>query len=145
MEQFIQFAMHHWQLVLALVVILVLIAGFEIKTRAGNAPSINVQEAVRWINHQDAVIIDIRPQEAFNKGHIVHAQSMAPDNVVTALTQGKHAEKYQDKPIIVVCAQGLQAQKIAGLLKKANMAQVAILKGGISSWTAADLPLKKTK
>lgn len=145
MNQFLQFLTNHWQLFACLVVILGIILVFELKMQAGNAASISPQTAVDWINHQDAVIIDIRDREAFRKGHIVNSQSIEPANVVMALTTEKNTEKNKSKPILVVCTQGISSQKTAALLKKEGFEKVAVLKGGINSWTAADLPLEKSK
>lgn len=145
MNVFWQFAMSHWQLFGCLVLILVMILVFEIKMKGENAPSLTTQEAIEWINRKDAFVVDIRPQEAFRKGHILNSQSVEPNAVVKMLTEGKGAAKYKGKPILVICTQGIQAQKTAALLKKAGMADVAILKGGINSWISADLPLEKSK
>lgn len=145
MEQLLQFFIAHWQLSAALVIILAAISVFEWKIKANGALSITPQMAIEWINRQDAVVVDIRDKESFRKGHIIHSQSIEPNNVVSALTQGKDAKKYKDKPILVVCAKGISAEKTATLLKKEGVAKVAILKGGISSWMAADLPLEKNK
>ncbi len=144
MEQFLQFATAHWQLFLALLVILGAILVFELKTQADSV-AISPQTAIDWINRQEAVVVDIRSQEAFAKGHIIHSQSILTNDVVAALTQGKNANKYKNKPILVVCARGIQAEKTAALLKKEGLEKVAILKGGIEGWIAADLPLEKNK
>ena len=52
-------------------------------------------------------------------------------------------EKYKDKPIIVVCAMGMSAKKVAGNLSKDGFQQVSVLKGGMASWQNANLPVSK--
>ncbi len=137
------FIVSHWELFIALFVVLGIILVFERKAKAGSAVALNPQQAVDWMNRQQAIVIDIRDREAFRKGHIINSESMEPANVVSVVTEGKQAEKYKDKPILIVCAQGVSAAKTAALLKKAGIEKVAILKGGIQAWTAADLPLDK--
>ncbi len=131
------FVMSHSALFAGLVVVLGVILVFEIKAKAGNAKVIDTQMAIEWINRHEAVVIDIRDKEAFRKGHIINAQSVEPAHVLEKL------EFYKNKPLIVVCAQGISAQKTAALLKKEGLEQVAILKGGIQAWVDADLPLEK--
>lgn len=138
MEQFLPFITSHWQLFAALAVILVLILVFETKMKSDN-PAISPQEMVEWINRQNAVVLDIRPQEAFNKGHIVDAVSVEAQHAASILKQEKHV----DKPIVVVCAKGIQAAKIAQELRKEGAVKVAFLKGGIDAWISADFPLVK--
>ena len=52
-------------------------------------------------------------------------------------------EKHKDKPIIVVCAAGINATKVANQLLKAGFSQVNLLKGGMNAWTTAGLPVVK--
>lgn len=139
-EKGLPFIIVHWELFLALLIVLGIILVFERKAKINSASTLDPQRAIEWINHQHAVIIDIRDREAFRKGHIINSESIEPTNVVSVITQGK---QYENKPILIVCAQGVSSAKIASQLKKEGVEKVAILKGGIQSWTSADLPLEK--
>lgn len=139
MEKGWPFMVSHWELFAALVVVLAAILFFERKTKAESASVLDPQSAVGWINHENAVVIDIRDRDAFRKGHIINSESIEPANVLTAIK----AEKYKDKPILVVCNQGVSSAKTAALLKKEGIEKVATLKGGIQAWKSADLPLEK--
>lgn len=140
---FLEFIVHHWQLFVALFAVLGLIFWMEWQIKAGGAPAISPQMLVEWMNHQNACVIDIRAPETFQKGYIIHSECMNPLHIVTAITQGKGASKYKDKPIVLVCSQGIQSPKIAASLMKDGIARVAVLKGGINAWIEADLPLEK--
>ena len=51
-------------------------------------------------------------------------------------------EKYKDKPIIVVCAGGITASKVArSTYLKAGFNKASLLKGGMNAWTGAGLPV----
>ena len=145
LHQGVPFFIHHWPLFVSLVLLLIVILVFELQAKAKGPAIIDPSTAVEWMNHQSAIVIDIRDKEAFRKGHIIHSQSIEPAHVVSTVTDEKQAEKYRDKPILLVCAQGVSAQKTAVLLQKEGIEKVAVLKGGIQAWTAADLPLEKNK
>jgi rhodanese-related sulfurtransferase len=139
MEKGWPFIVNHWELFAALVVVLAVILVFERKAKAEGPSVLDPQSAVGWINHEQAIVIDIRDRDAFRKGHIINSESIQPANVVTAVK----GEKYKDKPILIVCAQGISSAKTAALLKKEGIEKVATLKGGIQAWKSADLPLEK--
>ncbi|HFL3390151.1 TPA: rhodanese-like domain-containing protein, partial [Legionella pneumophila] len=52
--------------------------------------------------------------------------------------------KYKDKPIILVCARGLQSPTLAMKIRNQGY-QPLVLSGGIQAWQNADLPLVKGK
>jgi len=143
-EKLVPFIMNHQLLWISLTLIVIAIIIFEIRAKSHAPESISPETAVQRINHQNAVVFDIRNQEAFRKGHIINAESVSADNITKLLT-GSSSEKYKDKPVIIVCEQGIQAQKAAALLKKEGIEQVSIIKGGINAWLSANLPLEKSK
>jgi rhodanese-related sulfurtransferase len=56
--------------------------------------------------------------------------------------------KLSSKPILTVCDAGMTSTRAADKLRKAGFESVYGLKGGITAWTQANLPLvtgKKTK
>ena len=48
----------------------------------------------------------------------------------------------KNKKILVYCRSGARASHIAGLLTRNHFAQVYNLKGGISAWNKANMPIK---
>jgi rhodanese-related sulfurtransferase len=102
------------------------------------------QDAVKLIN-SDAVVIDLRSSEAFARGHIVHAKNI-PFDELSARTDA--LDKYKGKPIVAVCDAGSTSGKAVQMLQKSGVKEVYGLRGGITAWTQANLPLvtsKKTK
>jgi rhodanese-related sulfurtransferase len=52
--------------------------------------------------------------------------------------------KYKEKKIILICARGLQSTTVAAKIRPLGF-QPLVLKGGLTSWQNADLPLIKNK
>lgn len=140
MEQLTQFTTNHWQLVLALVVILVTIFINELVSQKKRGNELSTSAAIEMINHENAVIIDLRDADAFRSGHIIDAIHAPSDDLGE-----KRMEKYKTKPIILVCARGLQSAALATKLRAKGFTQPMVLAGGITAWQTADLPLIKGK
>ncbi|PRH82500.1 rhodanese-like domain-containing protein [Arenimonas caeni] len=94
------------------------------------------------INRESALVIDIRGQGEFDKGHIIGSRHLLPSQVDP---EGKLLAKAKESPVVVVCAAGITASGVAGRLVKAGFKRVSILDGGIGAWQQAGLPLAKGK
>lgn len=139
MQQLIEFAMNHWILVTAFV----LVASYLIfNLLQGDKGSVGPVAATDLINHQQAVVVDIRPAADFQKGHIINAINI-PSNGFN--NQISTLNKHKDKPIIVSCRSGAQSTGVCQQLLKAGFAQVYNLKGGILAWQSANLPITRKK
>jgi len=137
MQDFSLFLSHHLELSIALGVAIFCLAIVEFLRAKRAVGHITPQQATQLINHQHAIVIDIRPKETFATGHIIEALSM-PE---IATKEGiKKLEKFYKKPIIVVCASGQESQKIAAQLKNTGY-HVYTLRGGIRGWREANMPL----
>lgn len=141
MHQFIEFILHHWELWLAFVVILVLLLTFELHSKLTGLDNLSPQEAVTLINHNDAVVIDIRDSSNFTKSHIINAINVPLSQLDSSL---KKIEQHKDKPVILSYGAGQAHHKAARLLKQAGFSDLYNLKGGIASWQNAGLPLVKS-
>lgn len=140
MSQLSAFIIHHWELWLALIIVLLLIFINELYAQKKQAKSLSTAQAIDKINHDDAVIIDIREPDAFRAGHIIHALRMSADDF-----NQKRMDKYKTKPLILVCARGVQSATLATQLRTKGFMQATFLSGGIAAWQEANLPLVKGK
>jgi rhodanese-related sulfurtransferase len=139
MQQLIEFAMNHWILVTAFV----LVAGYLIYSLAmGDKGSVDPSSATEMINHQQGVVVDVRPSADFHKGHIINAISIPSNGFANQIAT---LNKYKDKPIIVSCRSGAQSSSACQQLRKAGFEQVYNLKGGIMAWQSANLPVTRKK
>lgn len=141
MDKLVDFATRHGQLSLALVIILLAIFISEFLAQKKRARELSPTDAVNMINHERAVVVDIRSLDLYNQGHILGAIRSSEED----FTQ-KRMNKYQSKPLILVCARGISSATLATKLKAQGFENVQVLAGGITAWQAAGLPVvKKTK
>lgn len=140
MEQLGQFITHHWGLWLALVAILIFIYINELLAQKKRAKELSTTTAINMINHENAMVFDLRDVETFRAGHIIDAIRASTDDF-----SQQHMEKYKKKPIILVCAKGLQSAPLAATLRTQGFEQPMVLAGGIAAWQEAGLPLVKGK
>lgn len=139
MEQLIEFATNHMLLVGAFLGVLSALA-WNFLSDPGSKGAVDPAGATGLINHQDAVVLDVRPIADFNKGHIVNAVNVPINGLGNNL---KQLEKYRDKPIIAVCRSGSSSSAACRLLKKNGFEQAKNLRGGMMAWENANLPVKR--
>ena len=137
MEQLIEFAMNHWVLVLAFILVASLLI-FNLASGEKNA--LDPSAATDLINKQEAVIVDVRPASDFNKGHIINAINIPSNGFASQMGV---LSKHKEKPIIVSCRSGAQSSSACQQLRKAGYAEVYNLKGGILAWQSANLPVTR--
>lgn len=139
MQEFIQFFAHHWLLSGLLVILLILLMIEEARSK-GLIGQLSPQEAVQKLNHESAVVIDIRNRESFQDGHIVGAVNIPQAELAKDFSK---LNKYKDRLLIIVCLTGQDAGKLVMQLKKQNFDQVFALAGGIGAWKRAQMPMVK--
>jgi rhodanese-related sulfurtransferase len=144
MDKILEFTGNHTLLVLALVISFFVVVFSELRRKAGGLINVEATEAVKLINN-DAVVVDLRSVDAYAKGHIVSARSIPLDELDGRLS---HLEDAKSKPIVAVCDNGITSTKAVNTLRTAGFESVYGLKGGMSGWSQAGLPVvtgKKTK
>lgn len=139
-NELLPFFMKHWELSLAFVVILLAIILLEMKEKMTGPNRLTVADAIDLINHQNAVVIDLRDQSDFAEGHIINAVNMPKDQFEK---KEGDLQVYKSRPMILVCQSGQHSVSVAENLRKNGYEEVKILSGGIEAWKGADLPLEK--
>jgi rhodanese-related sulfurtransferase len=144
MERFIEFAGSHPLLVAGLIGSFLFAVFYELRQKAAGLINVDSVEAVKLINN-DAAVVDLRSSEAYGRGHIVGARNIAPDEI-DAKIPGVAQDK--TKPVIAVCENGISARRTVAALRSKGYESVYNLKGGMTGWVSAGLPVvtgKKTK
>ena len=144
METYLEFTSNHPVLVVLLLISFFLLIFSELRRKASGLVNIDPTAAVSLIN-QDAMIIDLRNKEAYSRGHIVNAKNIPLDEFDA---KRKSIQKFKSKPVVAVCDSGISSTKIVNTLRQAGFENVFGLKGGMSAWGQAGLPVvtgKKTK
>lgn len=139
MQQLVEFAGNHSVLFLALGVILGLLT---YNLLIGNKGSVDPMTATAKINHEDAVVLDVRPAADFSNGHIINAINV-PINGFSK--QIGSLENFKDRPIIISCRSGSQSSSACGQLRKQGFDEVYNLRGGLMAWQSANLPVTRKK
>ncbi len=95
---------------------------------------------------KELVIIDIRTKDEFTGplGHIpgsVNLEGLELDKKLAAVD--RELNKLKGEPVFVVCRTQNRSPRAARVLTKAGFSNVAIIKGGMTSWNKQDLPVEK--
>lgn len=136
MQQIIEFATTNPILVTIFLVILFLLLRTFIAT--GAAKSINTLEAVRLMNKEDAVVLDVRTQDEYKQGHIANSSNIPLGLVDTRISD---IQNNKSLPVIIVCQSGNRSMQAARVLKKHGFEKLFNLTGGMLSWQQANLPV----
>ncbi|NWG86689.1 MAG: rhodanese-like domain-containing protein [Hydrogenophilaceae bacterium] len=108
--------------------------------RLGGVKQIGPQEAVMLMNHDEALVLDVREQSEFVDGHIAKAKHIPLGALAKRLGE---LEKYKDKPIVAVCRSGSRSGSACGTLRRAGFQNLHNLDGGMIAWERAGLPKEK--
>ena len=138
MDDFLKFAGENLFLFGALAVILVLLAQNLIASTDKTA--VTPSGATELINREEAVVVDVRPMNDFNAGHIINAINIPANSLAKQMAQ---LEKHKDKPIIVACRSGAQSSMACKQLRKEGYEKIHNLKGGMLAWESDSLPISR--
>jgi len=139
MGELIAFANAHPLLASIVVALLVAVLAYEIRLKGRGLVQVSTQMAVRLIN-RGAMIVDVRPPEAYAGGHIVNAKNIPLPELVN---EPDPIRKKKDKVLLTVCDHGPVARRAADALRKAGYESAFSLQGGLSAWRTDNLPLVK--
>jgi rhodanese-related sulfurtransferase len=133
----VNFLIENWLLIAA-----ALVSGgllfWPMLRESASAGGVSPQEAVRLINREKAVVIDVCEVAEFAAGHVVGAR-----NVPLAKLEGaKEVPSNKTLPLVVVCASGARAARAVATLQKAGHANAQVLAGGMRAWREAGLPVE---
>jgi len=138
MERLPEFVINNWVLFLTLGVLVLWIITTETTKFSFGVPQLDASQATFKYNKEEAQFVDVRAEADFRKGHLPGALNVT----MSALAQkNRRLERAKEKPVIVYCQTGISAGRAARTLKKLGYQQVFILKGGVDSWQAANLPI----
>ena len=136
---FINFLLDQWLLVLA-----ALTSGaflfLPVLNRSTQGGKVTATEAVRLINREKAVLIDVCEPAEYAAGHAAGSRSVP----LSALDSSTSLPKNKALPVVVVCASGTRATRAVAMLKKQGYERAHALAGGLAAWREANLPVEKS-
>ncbi len=139
MERLIEYFGHHTLLGTAALVMAALVAAFELRARGQNEAALSPQDVIRLMN-QGALLIDLRPQEAFAAAHVAGARQMNSEQILKA---SETLKKHKEKLIVVYDDSGSLSAAARRQLTAQGFTKAFNLRGGLASWRAENLPLSK--
>jgi len=142
MDRLVEFAGNHPELFVALGVVLALLGWSAVRGRLQGWKAVGPLEATQLINHQDALVLDIREPNEVGEGYILNSVHVPlgqlKDNVQRLI-------KYKGKPVVVACRSGSRSYVACATLSKNGFGDLYSLRGGVVAWQGANLPLTKKK
>ena len=106
----------------------------------GGGARVSATDAVRLINRERAVLIDVSEPAEFAAAHPVGARSVP----LAGLEGSRDLPKNKSLPVVVICPTGSRASRAVAVLKKLGFENAQALAGGLGGWRAANLPVEKT-
>ncbi|MBL8327669.1 MAG: rhodanese-like domain-containing protein [Rubrivivax sp.] len=101
--------------------------------------AIGTAEAVRLINREKGVLIDVCEPAEFAAGHATGARNVP----LATLETTKDLPSNKALPLIVMCASGARSRRAAAVLRKLGYENVHPVAGGNGAWREANLPVEK--
>jgi len=135
----LKFLLDNWVLVLAALTSGGLLL-WPTLARSSRGAALTTAEAVRLVNREKAVFIDVREPEEFAAGHVVGARNVP----LAALEGHKSLPGNKTLPLVLLCQNGARAARAAGMLRKLGYENAQPLAGGLSAWREANLPVEKS-
>jgi rhodanese-related sulfurtransferase len=135
----VQFIIDNWILILAAFASGSLLV-WPLVTKGGMTGALSIGDAVRLINREKAVLIDVSEPAEFAAGHAPGARNVP----LSAIDSAKGLPTNKALPLVVMCATGARSSRAVAALRKAGFAQVHSLAGGKAAWREASLPIEKT-
>ncbi|HET7527263.1 MAG TPA: rhodanese-like domain-containing protein [Burkholderiaceae bacterium] len=105
-----------------------------------SAGAVGTSEAVRLINREKAVLIDVSEPEEFAQGHAAGARNVP----LNSLQGARELPSNKQLPLVLMCATGARAARAAGVLRKLGHERAIAVSGGLRAWREANLPLEKS-
>lgn len=142
MTELFAFLARHPILSLALAGITLALVYTELSRFWQGFKSLKPAELTALVNHEDALLIDIRAMNEFQQGHIAGSKNVLMSQFDP---ESKQLAPAKSLPVVVLCKSGVTAAGAAKRLVKAGFEKVHVLDGGIAAWEQAGLPLLKGK
>jgi rhodanese-related sulfurtransferase len=136
---FLNFLLDQWVLVLAAITSGGLLA-WPLISRGTQGGKVNPTEAVRLINREKAMLIDVSEPAEYAAAHAAGSRSVP----LGGLQNSANLPKNKALPLVVVCPSGVRAVRAVATLRKLGFENARALAGGLAAWREANLPLEKS-
>jgi len=135
----VQFLIDNWLLILVAFVSGGMLVWPAVQ-RGKSAGAVSTAEAVRMVNREKAVVIDVSEPAEYAKSHVAGARNVP----LGTLESSKTLPSNKALPLVVVCPTGARASRAVAVLNKLGFQNARPLGGGLAAWRDANLPLEKS-
>jgi len=129
----------NWILVLAMVLSGAMLLWPLIARRLSPVKEIGTLNVTQLMNHEKAVLLDLREPAEFTDGKLPGAVHIPMSQL--AQRAGELAS-LSSRPVVAYCALGRRSPSAGGILAKAGFGSIYSLRGGIKAWKDAGLPVE---
>ena len=139
MDRVLEFVSLHPWLATATAFVAALLVVYEMRARSESQFSVSPQELIRLMN-QGALLLDLRPQDQYQAGHLAGARQMSGEALLTA---GDTLKRHKEKTVVVYDDTGSQSGAAVRQLAAQGFTRACTLRGGLAAWRADNLPLSR--
>jgi rhodanese-related sulfurtransferase len=132
----VKFIVENWILILVAFVSGAMLV-WPLMRRGGSVP---ISEAVRLINREKGVLVDVSEPTEYAAGHAAGARNVP----VGSIPNAKELPSNKSLPLVLLCPTGARAARAAALLHKAGYEKAIPVAGGTAAWREAGLPVEKS-
>jgi len=138
MHEFYIFVIENW----ILSALFLIVFGILLYSFVSQKSSISPNEAVNLFNEQGdkLLIFDLRPQDAYSKGHIINSINLSANDLNKSLEKYL---KFKDTPILIYCDSGMVSSTSSAVFRKKGFTDLKILRGGLDGWKQENLPIEQ--
>lgn len=111
---------------------------FGLSRMFGGGATVSPAETYRRLEAGEIVLVDVREAQEWHAGHIPGARHLPLSSLETT---AHHLPR--DKSIVLYCLSGMRSGRAVGICRKAGIAQVASMAGGIGAWRQHGLPVSR--
>lgn len=132
MDRYIEFALNHYLLVLAFIVVTYLLIQEFFDSAFKKFGNISPMTAVTKMNDGSiTAVIDVREYDEYNKGHIEGAVNVPLSKIKEQISS---LDAYKNKQLLIVCQDGSRSASAGKIITKAGFRDVFVITGGMQSW-----------
>lgn len=142
MQQLIEFIGNHPLLTGALGLAIAALIGYEVSRLFRKWHELGTLEAVRLINREDPLVLDVSNSTDYAKAHIHGALHMPPSRIEAG---DQELLKHRERPVLVYCRNNHAAPQMASRLVKLGFSNVNVLAGGLTQWLSDQQPVTRHK
>jgi rhodanese-related sulfurtransferase len=140
------FALNRETLLLGLVVFAVVLLYPRLKSFLnGKQQFISTTELKTMLEQDPSItVLDVRTPEEFvgPLGHIASSGNLPMAELQDRLNEvGDQLAEHKSEPVVIVCRTHNRSPKAAELLRRVGFTNIKVLKGGLTAWNSAGLPV----